>query len=132
MRHDYDVIVVGAGPAGSVTAKIAAEKGCSVLLIEKRQEIGDPVRCGEACSKDTITRHIDLDPKWISAEVSGTRLFSPDGTSIIMNEGVDKPGVVLERKMFDMALARKAAEAGAEVYWTPFEMKLILTGWVSY
>lgn len=116
MRNEYDVIVVGGGPAGSITAKTAAENGCDVLLIEKRQEIGDPVRCGEACNRDTISRHIDIDPKWISAEVSGVRLYSPDGTPIIMSEGADKPGVVLERKIFDTALARSAAKAGAEVH----------------
>jgi digeranylgeranylglycerophospholipid reductase len=41
---DYDVVVVGAGPAGSVAAKNAAAD-CDVLLVEKRQEIGSPVRC---------------------------------------------------------------------------------------
>lgn len=115
MRSEYDVVVVGGGPAGSVTAKVAAGKGCSVLLIEKRQEIGDPVRCGEACNKDTIGHHIDLDPKWISAEISGTRLYSPDGTPIIMSEGAGKPGIMLERKIFDVALARNAAKAGADI-----------------
>ena len=47
MRDEYDVIVVGAGPGGSIAARTAAEE-CDVLLIEKRQEIGDPVRCAEA------------------------------------------------------------------------------------
>ena len=46
-----DVLVVGAGPAGSMTAKWAAKGGADVLLIEKRQEIGSPVRCGEGISK---------------------------------------------------------------------------------
>ncbi|MCK4459402.1 MAG: NAD(P)/FAD-dependent oxidoreductase, partial [Methanosarcinales archaeon] len=45
--NKYDVVVVGAGPAGSITAKTAAARGCNVLMIEKRQEIGDPVRCAE-------------------------------------------------------------------------------------
>jgi digeranylgeranylglycerophospholipid reductase len=45
MRHsEYDVIVVGAGPGGSIAAKVVAEHGLSVLLLEKRQEIGAPVR----------------------------------------------------------------------------------------
>ena len=31
----YDVIVIGAGPTGSTAAKILAENGCKVLLVEK-------------------------------------------------------------------------------------------------
>lgn len=116
MKNEYDIIVVGAGPAGSITARTAAEKGCSVLLIEKRQEIGDPVRCGEGCSKDTIEPFIDLDPKWISAEVESARIFAPDGTLIPMGRDSNKPGIVLERKIFDRALAQNASDAGADVF----------------
>ncbi len=35
----YDVIVVGAGPAGLMAAKTAAEDGLKVLLIERKKEI---------------------------------------------------------------------------------------------
>ncbi len=51
MTLEYDVVIVGAGPAGSITAKFAAENGASVLMIEKRQEIGSPVRCGEGIAR---------------------------------------------------------------------------------
>lgn len=115
MKDEYDVIVIGAGPAGSITARTAAEQGCDVLLIEKRQEIGNPVRCGEGCNKDIIKSFIDLDPKWISAEVDGVRIFSPDGTAVNMGSNGDNPGIVLERKIFDRALAQSAANAGAEI-----------------
>ena len=43
-HSEFDVIVVGAGPGGSIAAKVVAENGLSVLLLEKRQEIGSPVR----------------------------------------------------------------------------------------
>ncbi len=43
----FDVIVVGAGPAGSTTATYAARGGMKVLLLDKREQIGSPVRCGE-------------------------------------------------------------------------------------
>lgn len=46
-----DVLVVGAGPSGSMTSKWAAKNGAHVIMIEKRQEIGSPVRCGEGISK---------------------------------------------------------------------------------
>lgn len=118
MKEYYDVVVIGAGPAGSITAKTAAEKGLSVLLIEKRQEIGDPVRCAEGVSKVCLKKHIDLDDRWICADVKGSRIFSPDGTMIEMAEEVAgaEVGYVLERKLFDRALAYESAKAGAEVF----------------
>jgi len=39
----YDAVVVGSGPAGSVTARFAAESGAKVLIIERRSEVGVPV-----------------------------------------------------------------------------------------
>ena len=39
----HDVVVVGAGPGGATAAYIAAKAGLSVLMLEKRQEIGSPV-----------------------------------------------------------------------------------------
>ena len=41
----YDVIVVGAGPAGSTAAYYAAENGSSVLLLDKKKELGSPIQC---------------------------------------------------------------------------------------
>ena len=44
VHSEYDVIVVGAGPGGAIAAKVTAENDLRVLLLEKRQEIGAPVR----------------------------------------------------------------------------------------
>ena len=44
IHSDYDMIVVGAGPGGSMAAKVAAESGLRTLVLEKPQEIGTPVR----------------------------------------------------------------------------------------
>jgi digeranylgeranylglycerophospholipid reductase len=117
VKSEYDVVVIGAGPAGSITAKTAAEKGLSVLLIEKRQEIGDPVRCAEGVSKVWLRKHIEPDHRWICADVKGSRIYAPDGTMIEMAEEIagGEVGYVLERKLFDRALAYEASKAGAEV-----------------
>lgn len=113
----YDVVVVGAGPAGSMAAKTCAERGCEVLLIEKRQEIGTPVRCAEGISKKALQRFVEIDKRWIAAEVIGAKIYAPDGTEITMAEEMagNEVGYVLERKIFDRHLARLAAKAGAEV-----------------
>ena len=112
-----DLVVVGAGPAGSMTAKAAAEAGLEVVMMEKRQEIGDPVRCAEGVSKAALKKLVEPDPSWISAEVKGARIRAPDGTEIVISEdrAGAEVGYVLERKVFDRALAQEAAEAGAKV-----------------
>jgi digeranylgeranylglycerophospholipid reductase len=117
MKAEYDVVVVGAGPAGSIAARTAAENGLDVLLIEKRQEIGDPVRCGEGTGKLGLMEFIEPDPRWICAEVTGARIFAPDGTCVELSEKLagKEVGYVLERKIFDRAVAKSAARAGAEV-----------------
>lgn len=113
----YDVIVIGGGPGGSTAAKTAAENGLDVLLVEKRQEIGTPVRCAEGVSKESLSELVDIDNKWIAAEVGGAKVISPDGTEINMTERMagNEVGYVLERKVFDRHLARLASKAGADV-----------------
>ncbi len=112
-----DVLVVGAGPAGSMTAKWAARHGASVLMIEKRQEIGSPVRCGEGMSKEWLA-DVGVSPgRWVNLEVEGARIFSPNETVFEINEkhAGNEVGYVVERDEFDKQLAIDAANAGVEV-----------------
>ncbi len=112
-----DVLVIGAGPAGSMTAKWAAKAGASVLMIEKRQEIGSPVRCGEGMSKDWL-KEVGITPgRWINLEVEGARIFSPSEKVFEINEksAGNEVGYVVERDAFDKQLAIDAANAGVEI-----------------
>jgi digeranylgeranylglycerophospholipid reductase len=114
-EESYDVVVVGAGPAGSVTARTAAEKGLNVLLIERNAEIGVPVKCGEGVSKE-LEQIVDIDPRWISTTLQGIVTYGPGGTRVaVSGAGEEVAGYVLERRLFDKHLAQQAAHAGAEV-----------------
>jgi digeranylgeranylglycerophospholipid reductase len=118
MSDDYDVIVVGAGPAGSVAARDAARGGARVLMLEKRQEIGVPVRCGEGIAKRWLDKlGIEPSSSWIANEVDGARIFSPRGNVLVVDErhAGNEAGYVIHRDMFDMTLAKDAVRAGAEV-----------------
>ena len=113
MKNEYDIVVVGAGPSGSMAARFAAEKGVSVLILEKDRDVGYPVRCGEAVSKIGIEEFITPDDRWIAAKISKFSFNAPDGTEVILDFG--EAGYVLERRIFDYELARTAADAGADI-----------------
>ncbi len=117
MKENYDVVVVGAGPAGSSAAKTAAKNGMSVALLERRKEIGAPVRCGEGVGLHWIQQFgMNVSDKAISARINGAILYAPDlkHSATIRNE--QTKGVVVDRKVFDKELAIDAGRAGAEVY----------------
>ena len=119
MAEPYDVVVVGAGPAGSLTARYAAAGGARTLMIEKRQEIGSPVRCGEGIARHFLDEcAIAYDKKWVAQEVSGAKVVSPNGSAFKIDERYagNEVGLVLERDAFDKALAKDAAKAGAEIW----------------
>lgn len=113
MKESYDVIVVGAGPAGSFAAKTAAEQGASVLMIDRRKELGSPVRCGEGLGVEYVQKlGLRVDRRWVAADISGAAMFSPNGKRITVKNERTK-GFVLERKIFDKFLAADAIRAGA-------------------
>lgn len=114
VRRQYDLVVVGAGPAGSTAAWFAAEQGLDVLLLEKRQEIGSPVRCAEGINREMLLRFIEPEEPWICAEINKSQVVNVETVEARSFAG-DEVGYVLERRVFDRTLAERAAVAGAQV-----------------
>ena len=113
-----EVLVVGAGPAGGMAAKSCAEKGIDTILIEKKAEIGAPLRCAEGVSKKMFAEiGIKPEPEWIRADMKGAVIVSPDGTSFQLDEtkAGAEVGYVLERHLFDKGIAKLAVKAGAKL-----------------
>jgi len=114
MNDTYDVVVVGAGPAGCMTAKTCAEKGLDVIMLEKDAEIGTPKRCAEGLSLHGFERAgIKHNKKYIARAIEGAYIYSPSGKEVeIRSKG--PLGYVLERKIWEKYLARDAIKAGSD------------------
>jgi len=118
LSEKYDIVVVGAGPAGSMAARAAARSGAKALLLDKRRELGVPVQCGEAISEDPLKDlGIKPDPRWIAGRTNAVKIVSPSGVVVRITEKkiVGKLGYILDRKVFDKHLATLAAKEGADI-----------------
>jgi digeranylgeranylglycerophospholipid reductase len=119
---EVDVLIVGAGPAGSTTAKYCADKKLDVLMIDRRTEIGYPVQCGEflPATKEMYS----MFPKSIGLE----ELFEVPDELVVGNSNhldlispkrrsyrIKFEGYTLNRRAFDKHLAKLAVEAGARL-----------------
>ncbi len=106
--HDYDIIVVGAGPAGLAAARSAAKGGTRTLLIEKNPEIGAVKPCAEGASQATFkTAGISPKPS-IALHRTNAQVYAPNMKCVEIN----KMGFSINKTMFLQEMALKAAEAG--------------------
>jgi digeranylgeranylglycerophospholipid reductase len=118
----FDVVVVGAGPAGSLAARSAAEGGARTLLLDHRPELGYPVQCGEFVPApeeladlfqcpDLIRSAFDPPPTTVLRETRWMTCVSPYGHRFRF----PLRGATVSRRAFDKALAHRAEGAGAEL-----------------
>jgi len=106
----YDIVIIGAGPAGSSAAQAATKRGAKVLLIDRKQCIGVPVQCAELVPQ-WISRHVDFSSKCIIQTIEQLVTHLPDGSSYEMRG----PGYMLDRSLFDQELVTSAILSGARI-----------------
>ncbi len=122
----YDVVVVGGRIGGSISSRFASRNDVDVLMIEKRQEIGNPVQCAEGTTFSTFeTLEMKPSNKYICTEIMGAQVHAPDGSIFKVEEGMTddnilnnktiSEGYVLDRRVFDKYLAIESAKAGTDL-----------------
>jgi digeranylgeranylglycerophospholipid reductase len=108
-----DVIIIGAGPAGTCAAHDLAAAGFDVVVYERRSEIGSPKRCGEGLEKKAEKLVGKIPSRCVAQKIKGGRVYPPNGK--YLEAIVEGGGYVLERKVFDKWLATRAAKEGAYI-----------------
>jgi digeranylgeranylglycerophospholipid reductase len=111
---ETDLVVVGAGPAGSMAALAAARGGLRVALVDKKRAVGEPVQCAEGVSRFAIESNgLRPDPAYVRQEVRGAQGVVPNGKRFDITR---LPGYAVDRARFDRAIADHAVDAGAELF----------------
>lgn len=100
----YDAIIIGAGPAGLITARHLNEGGLKTLVLEEDKEVGKPVNCAGLFSVTGLER-LDLKPgDFILNRVKGSHFFSKNGNTAEIG-GIGDKAYVVDRAAFDSHIA---------------------------
>ncbi|MHA2386652.1 MAG: geranylgeranyl reductase family protein, partial [Candidatus Thorarchaeota archaeon] len=121
-ENSYDVIVVGAGPAGCTAARVTAAAGFNTLVVDRRREIGVPIHCGEFLptpqemhdllrDSPRASRLVDIPDKLITNRTNRLMLASPLSYKFYFKLKAN----VIDRTRFDQFIASQAKAAGAEI-----------------
>ncbi len=109
----YDVVVVGAGPAGSAAARRCAGHGLKTLMVEEHAALGYPVQCAGLLSRAAF-QECGVSTDAVVRGVTGASVISSMGSVLNFDAGVTKAHVV-NRALLDREMAQRAVDEGAEL-----------------
>lgn len=113
MSERFDVLIVGAGPAGSFAAELLARGGVRVALFD-----GRPEGAAKACGGGVTSKALKAWPHLLNAvgrTVNKLDLYAPSGKRLHLK--LDEPFAIYSRIAFDSFLRDRARDAGAEVFF---------------
>ncbi len=110
MAERFDVVVIGLGPAGSMAALAAARAGARVLAVERKRRVGALPHCAEFVPQ-ALALELEMPGRSRVQAVAGMESRLGGESRFLAG-----PGWILDRQVFDHALAQRAAAAGAELW----------------
>ncbi len=109
---DADIIVIGVSPAGLMAARNASEKGSTVLLLEKKENIGNPPHPANSFFKNMFDKCGEtVDPSYVMHYLKGMQIISPAGRIV----EVEAPGYAIDKTEFDRFYTEKIINIGVDV-----------------
>src|SRR6185503_13608297 len=124
----FDVLIVGAGPAGSFAAERLAQGGARVALFDGRPA-GEPKACGGGVTAKALKAWPHLLGA-VGRTVNELEMYSPSGKRLHMK--LDEPFAIYSPIAFDSYLRERARTAGVEVVFekvTPRGITRTEGGW---
>ncbi len=112
MTYDCDVAVIGAGPAGSRTARNLARAGLRVRLVEEHRAVGVPSHCSGLISLRTLLE-AEIGEEAAINKITGAFVHTPRSEAAL--GGSKTQAVAIDRVRWDQTLAEQAQTAGAEL-----------------
>ncbi len=110
----YDVLIVGAGPAGLSAAISAAKRGKKVVVIDKKEEIGVPVQCAEGIGSYLLEYlPFKFPEEFIEVEIKGMYFWTEEKE--VKRLGGIYEGYTINREKFEKWLAKMAEKFGAKI-----------------
>src|SRR5262245_19848711 len=109
----HDVVIVGGGPAGLYAASQLADAGLDVVVLEEHEAWGQPVHCTGLVAAEVFVR-FGLSPNVILNELQTAKFFSPSNQTVAFSSAKVE-AVVIDRNLFDGAIAQRADAAGARL-----------------
>ncbi len=108
----YDAVVIGGGPAGSQVAYQMAEMGYEVVVLERKERLGEPVCCTGIVSQECVSSFA-IDESVVFRRVNSAKIFSPSGRLLRLWHQKAQACIV-DRTALNVALAKRAQCSGAE------------------
>jgi flavin-dependent dehydrogenase len=108
---DFDLLIIGAGPAGSFAAELLAKGGAKVALFDGRPE-GEPKACGGGVTGKALKAWPHL-LNAVGRTITELDLYSPSSKRLHLT--LDEPFAIYSRIAFDCYLRDRARDAGAHV-----------------
>src|SRR5215211_6470794 len=124
----FDLLIVGAGPAGSFAAELLARTGVKVALFDGRPE-GEPKACGGGVTAKALKAWPQLLGA-VGRTVTELDLYSPSSKRLHL--ALDEPFAIYSRVAFDCYLRDRARDAGAHIFSEKIsarKAKRIDSGW---
>ena len=125
---EFDLLIVGAGPAGSFAAELLAKAGVKVALFDGRPP-GEPKACGGGVTSKALKAWPHL-LNAVGRTINELDLYSPSGKKLHLE--LEEPFAIYSRLAFDSYLRERARDGGAEVLFEKISARKLArteSGW---